>query len=128
MERNTEPASAPLTARELNCMSPGGWLENKIQEWEVTDGHYLTKGEVAALLEAYAAHQSAADAKKIAALELENAELKARITVLTEALENFIDEEPCVYDHHGNCQTHSCSNPCSMVIARQALAGTKGEG
>lgn len=45
---------------------------------------------------------------------------------LMEALEPFMDDDPCSFDHHGNCQAHLVDNPCSMVKARLALARARG--
>ncbi len=33
--------------------------------------------------------------------------------------------DPCRYDHHGNCQEHSISNPCLVAEAGKALAKAK---
>lgn len=41
---------------------------------------------------------------------------------LVEALKAYIDDEPCSFDHHGFCQTHSLSQPCRNEKAKQALA------
>ncbi|HET7128956.1 MAG TPA: hypothetical protein VFJ93_07770 [Gaiellaceae bacterium] len=50
-----------------------------------------------------------------------------QIADLREALEPFIDDEPCRFDHHGGCQTHGFLNiepgdVCGMVFARRVLA------
>lgn len=47
---------------------------------------------------------------------------------LLAALEAMIDNEPCRFDHHGNCQTHTLGNPCEMAAARAAIARARGEG
>jgi hypothetical protein len=42
-------------------------------------------------------------------------------------LEVFVEtegDEPCRFDHHGNCQTHGAAEPpCYVAEARAALAG-----
>ena len=43
------------------------------------------------------------------------------------ALGQFIDDEPCEYDHHGNCQTHNLGNPCGVAMAIKALAKARGD-
>ena len=30
--------------------------------------------------------------------------------------------DPCHFDHHGNCQAHFVENPCSIKLAREAVA------
>lgn len=35
----------------------------------------------------------------------------------------FVDDDPCVFDHHGYCQTHGPGpRPCHVEIARRYLA------
>lgn len=45
---------------------------------------------------------------------------------LREALAGLVDDEPCHYDHNGDCQAHFVSNPCEMAVARTALASATG--
>ena len=45
----------------------------------------------------------------------DNARLRA-------ALEEFIDDEPCLLDHEGYCQAHYVTTPCIVANARAALA------
>lgn len=47
---------------------------------------------------------------------------------LLEALRNFVDDEPCCFDHHGYCQTHGVSQPCINEIAKKAIAKVEGKG
>ncbi len=55
-----------------------------------------------------------------------DATLAAAAPELLEALEGLVDDEPCWFDHHGNCQAHGINNPCEMAIARHAIAKAKG--
>jgi hypothetical protein len=43
---------------------------------------------------------------------------------LREALAAFVDDEECVLDHSGNCQTHLSfgDGECKMVVARRLIA------
>ena len=34
-------------------------------------------------------------------------------------IRNFTDDEPCQFDHHGNCQSHDMQNPCKMPAAKK---------
>lgn len=36
-------------------------------------------------------------------------------------LEQFVDTDPCQYDHHGYCQAHGVSKPCRVAAARAFL-------
>jgi hypothetical protein len=56
-----------------------------------------------------------------------NAHLIAAAPDMYVALEQLIDDEPCEYDHHGNCQTHNLGNPCGVAMAIKALAKARGE-
>ncbi len=46
---------------------------------------------------------------------------------LLEALENYIDDETCSFDHHGCCQTHY-GDPCRNQQAKAAIAKDKAVG
>ena len=46
---------------------------------------------------------------------------------LLEALRGIIDDGPCRFDHHGNCRAHGPTQPCTMALARAALARATGE-
>jgi hypothetical protein len=59
--------------------------------------------------------------------EKANAELYAAAPDMYVALGQLIDDEPCEYDHHGNCQTHNLGNPCGVAMAIKALAKARGE-
>jgi hypothetical protein len=56
-----------------------------------------------------------------------NAHLIAAGPDMYVALEQLIDDEPCQYDHHGNCQAHNLGNPCGVAMAIKALAKARGE-
>jgi hypothetical protein len=58
---------------------------------------------------------------------LANAHLIAAGPDMYVALGQLIDDEPCEYDHHGNCQTHNLGNPCGVAMAIKALAKARGE-
>ena len=45
-----------------------------------------------------------------------------KVEALIEALENIIDPDPCMPDHHGFCQSHTCSHPCANEEAKKAIA------
>ena len=53
--------------------------------------------------------------------------LQASHEKLVEALEPYVDDEPCSFDHHGCCQTHY-GDPCMNTAAKQALAEAKDVG
>jgi hypothetical protein len=44
-----------------------------------------------------------------------------------EALTYLVDDDPCQFDHHGNCQTHYLGNLCGVAMAKKALAKARGE-
>ena len=58
---------------------------------------------------------------------LANAHLIAAGPDMYVALGQLIDDEPCEYDHHGNCQTHNLGNPCGVAIAIKAVSKARGE-
>lgn len=37
------------------------------------------------------------------------------------ALEALVDNEPCRFDHHGYCQSHTIGLPCPVAVARNLL-------
>jgi len=45
-----------------------------------------------------------------------------QVARLLALLETFVDDAPCHFDHHGNCQTHYLGNPCNVALARAELA------
>ena len=58
--------------------------------------------------------------------ERANAQLYAASPKMYVALSLLIDNEPCEYDHHGNCQTHNLGNPCAVALGLAALAKAEG--
>ena len=46
---------------------------------------------------------------------------------LLKVAEEFIDDEKCRLDHHGNCQTHGLQNPCEQMLLRKIVAKAKGK-
>lgn len=49
-----------------------------------------------------------------------------RIAVLTELVREFVDVDPCHYDHHGYCQAHSLHRrPCPHERAGALLAESR---
>jgi hypothetical protein len=53
-------------------------------------------------------------------------ELICQRNTLRDALENFIDDEECDFDHHGYCQTHGPGPiACHMALAREVLEKCK---
>lgn len=49
--------------------------------------------------------------------------LKARHARACELLAEFDHGDPCLFDHHGNCQAHDCTNGCVVADALEFLAG-----
>jgi len=49
-------------------------------------------------------------------LRADNERLRAIVTQLADS-----DDEPCVYDHHGYCQTHLVGKPCLIAAARETI-------
>lgn len=49
--------------------------------------------------------------------------LRDQLGTARELLAEFVDDEECVYDHHGYCQTHRLGEmPCENTRARAFLA------
>lgn len=48
--------------------------------------------------------------------------LRARCAALEEALEPFLDDNPCRYDHHGYCQEHQGVDEDGVCIVAKAAA------
>lgn len=44
---------------------------------------------------------------------------------ILKALENFVDNEVCQFDHHGYCQTHSLTQPYRVQTARDIIGRNK---
>jgi hypothetical protein len=47
-----------------------------------------------------------------------------KISRLRDALGPFIDDDPCVFDHHGGCQTHDPNEgtaECRVAVARRVM-------
>lgn len=63
--------------------------------------------------------------------ELKNAEFVMKAcnsyADLLAACKAAIDDEECRFDHHGNCQTHTCGNPCEQKLLREAVAKAEGK-
>jgi hypothetical protein len=54
--------------------------------------------------------------------------LLAEVEQLRALLAEFVDDEPCEFDHHGGCQTHGFLEPrpgqrCHVARARELLGG-----
>ena len=43
------------------------------------------------------------------------------------ALSLLVDDDECMYDHHGYCQTHNLGNPCAVALGLAALAKAEGK-
>jgi hypothetical protein len=54
--------------------------------------------------------------------------LLAEVHRLRETLAEFVDDEPCILDHHGYCQNHNLTKPCAVEAARRLLAAQPGTG
>ena len=54
------------------------------------------------------------------ALQADNVKLREALVGLT----TDEDDDPCWFDHNGNCLAHFITNPCEMAFARKALQET----
>ena len=70
--------------------------------------------------EAITAWNTRADDDRIEALKADKAKLREALVGLTTD-----DDDPCWFDHAGNCQAHFITNPCEMAFARKALQETE---
>ncbi len=46
-------------------------------------------------------------------------------TALVAAAEAVVDDDPCWFDHNGNCQAHSISQPCTNAVLIGAIVNAK---
>ena len=88
------------------------------------EGHHydadgFRRGKLGA--EPYHVHFTADIKTLLTALDAANEQVRE----LEDILRNFVDDEPCVKDHHGFCQTHDCSDPCDNAEALRILEGEK---
>ena len=57
--------------------------------------------------------------------------LQASLDAAHEVLRDLVDDEPCVHDHHGYCQTHcwldegTCANKRALALLAEADAITR---
>lgn len=60
---------------------------------------------------------------RINTLELRRAGADAASDVWEPLLRALVEHEadPCMHDHHGDCQTHNAGSPCAVRAARDAL-------
>lgn len=72
----------------------------------------------------YYAWDTVSDANALLIVAAVNAlpKLLEHVAELEAALAGLTDDEPCFYDHNGNCQAHFVNSPCEMATARAVLA------
>ena len=110
------PAALVNHIHGMNKPDAGEYNTKKIRErWEALAPHNDTTLDYA-LSELFRALDYITDLQK------QLAERDNKIKRLKEALEAFVDDDPCSFDHHGYCQAHG-GDKCRNENAKQTLQG-----